>query len=65
MLSFTTAGQTCTATYDAVVPDGTELSPVTCTGGGSGNATVAYGSDGTPVRATFGGIGIGSGTLVF
>lgn len=64
-LSFTAPGNNCTAVFDEVVPGGTELSPVTCSGGGSGNATMVYASDGTPDRVTFGGIGIGSGTLVF
>ncbi|QQA41289.1 hypothetical protein [Pelagovum pacificum] len=64
-LSFTTAGQTCTASYNRVVPGGTEVAPVRCTGDGSGNATLIYAADGSPDRATFGGLGIGSGTLVF
>ena len=62
---FTAQGNNCSATYNDVVPGGTELSPVTCSGGGSGNATLVYGADGKPEKLTFGGLGIGSGTLVF
>ena len=64
-LSFTAEGNNCTAVFDDVTPGGTELSPFTCSGDGSGNATMLYASDGTPDRVTFGGLGIGSGTLVF
>jgi hypothetical protein len=64
-LSFTAEGNNCTAVFDTVRPGGTQLSPVNCTGGGSGNATMVYAADGSPDRVTFGGLGIGSGTLVF
>jgi hypothetical protein len=65
VLSLSAEGQNCTAVFDDVRPGGRELSPVTCTGKGSGNATMVYSRDGTPDRVAFGGIGIGSGTLVF
>ncbi len=64
-LTFSAQGNSCSATFTNVRPGGTELSPVTCTGTGSGNATMVYASDGSPDRVTFGGLGIGSGTLVF
>lgn len=64
-VTFTAEGNTCSAVFRNVRPGGTELSPVTCTGDGSGNATMIYTSDGSPDRVTFGGLGIGSGTLVF
>lgn len=64
-LSFSAEGNNCTAVFRNVRPGGSELSPVTCTGDGSGNATLVYAADGTPASATFGGLGIGSGTLVF
>jgi hypothetical protein len=64
-LTFTAEGNTCSAVFTNVRPGGTELSPVTCTGSGSGNATLVYAADGSPDRVTFGGLGIGSGTLVF
>lgn len=64
-LTFSAEGNNCSAVFRDVKPGGTELSPVTCTGTGSGNATMVYAADGSPDRVTFGGIGIGSGTLVF
>jgi hypothetical protein len=64
-LSFTANGNNCTAVFDNVNPGGTELSPVNCTGDGSGNATMVYAADGSADRVTFGGTGIGSGTLIF
>jgi hypothetical protein len=64
-LTFTAEGNSCSAVFRDVRPGGTELSPVTCTGTGSGNATMVYAADGSPDRVTFGGLGIGSGTLVF
>ncbi|MCA1283999.1 hypothetical protein [Salipiger bermudensis] len=64
-LTFSAQGNSCSATFTNVRPGETELSPVTCTGTGSGNATMVYASDGSPDRVTFGGLGIGSGTLVF
>jgi D-arabinose 1-dehydrogenase-like Zn-dependent alcohol dehydrogenase len=62
-LTFTAEGNSCSAVFSDVRPGG--LSPVTCTGTGSGNATMVYAADGSPDRVTFGGLGIGSGTLVF
>ncbi|TMV93320.1 hypothetical protein FGG78_06135 [Thioclava sp. BHET1] len=64
-LTFSAQGNACSAVFDNPRPRGRELSPVTCTGDGSGNATMVYSDDGTPDRVTFGGLGIGSGTLVF
>lgn len=64
-LTFTAEGNNCSAVFRNVRPGGTELSPVACTGSGSGNATMVYAADGSPARVTFGGLGIGSGTLDF
>ncbi len=64
-VNFTALGNDCTAVYDSAVPGGTEISPVVCSADGSGNATMVYAADGSPDRVTFGGLGIGSGTLVF
>ncbi|WPZ22411.1 hypothetical protein T7987_04005 [Sulfitobacter faviae] len=64
-LTFSAMGNSCSAVFRNVRPGKTELSPVTCTGDGSGNATMVYAADGSPDRVTFGGLGIGSGTLIF
>lgn len=58
-------GSACTAVYDDPAPGGKELRPLNCSGGNSGNATVTYDDSGTPDRVTFGGVGIGSGTITF
>ena len=54
-LTFSAEGNSCSAVFNNVPPGGTELSPVTCTGTGSGNATMIYAADGSPDRVTFGG----------
>ncbi|GAA4219962.1 hypothetical protein GGQ68_000685 [Sagittula marina] len=64
-LGVTTAAGFCSAVYRAPSPNGTELQPLVCTSGAGGNATVRYGSDGTPASATYGGVDIGSGTITF
>jgi hypothetical protein len=64
-LGVTTTAGFCSAIYRAPRPNGTELQPLACTSGARGNATVRYGSDGTPVSATYGGLQIGSGTITF
>ncbi|MDK3075287.1 hypothetical protein QO034_19580 [Sedimentitalea sp. JM2-8] len=64
-LVLSTQGNTCTAIYENPAPGGTELRPLNCSGDGSGNATVSYDTAGAPVRVTFGGVGIGSGTIRF
>lgn len=64
-LLLTTAGNTCSAIYSNPLANGTELKSLNCSGGGSGNATLSYGSDGAPEKVTFGGLGIGSGTITF
>ncbi|MDU9005478.1 hypothetical protein [Sedimentitalea todarodis] len=55
----------CTAVYDEPTPGGTEMSALDCSGDRSGNATVSYDGAGTPARVTFGGVGIGGGTITF
>jgi hypothetical protein len=64
-LGVSTTNGFCSAVYRAPRPNGTEIQPLACTSGAGGNATVRYGSDGTPVSATYGGLGIGSGTITF
>jgi hypothetical protein len=64
-LGVSTTNGFCSAVYRAPRPNGTELQPLACTSGAGGNATVRYGSDGTPVSATYGGLEIGSGTITF
>lgn len=64
-LGVSTTGGFCSAVYRAPRPNGTELQRLACTSGAGGNATVRYGSDGTPVSATYGGLQIGSGTITF
>lgn len=64
-LALSIDGSACTAVYDSPVPGGSELSPLTCSRGQGGNATVVYDDDGRPASATFGGVEIGSGTITF
>lgn len=64
-LGMTTTNGFCSAIYREPRPNGTELQPLVCTSGATGNATVRYGSDGKPVSATYGGLEIGSGTITF
>ncbi|PZX13651.1 hypothetical protein LX81_03202 [Palleronia aestuarii] len=64
-LGVSTTNGYCSAVYRAPRPNGSELRPLACTTGAGGNATVRYGSDGTPVSATYGGLEIGSGTITF
>lgn len=58
-------GGVCSAVYSNPKPDGTELRPLVCSNGKGGNATVIYDKYGNPARGTYGGVGIGSGTITF
>ncbi|TMV45495.1 hypothetical protein FGG78_41180, partial [Thioclava sp. BHET1] len=49
-------GGYCTAVFHNAKPYGRELRPLTCSGGKRGNATIVYTADGTPDRATYGGV---------
>lgn len=64
-LGVSTTNGFCSAVYRMPQPNAAELQPLVCTSGAGGNATVRYGSDGTPVSATYGGVDIGSGTITF
>ena len=64
-LGVTVDGAFCSAVYTNARPGGSELSPLSCTGGQSGNATVLYDGVGAPRSATYGGLEIGSGTVTF
>ena len=58
-------GAFCSAIYRNPRPGGSEVRPLTCTGGQGGNATVLYDENGEPRSATYGGLNIGSGTVWF
>ncbi len=58
-------GAFCSAVYSDPEPGGSEIRPLACTGGQSGNATVLYDDGGKPRSATYGGLEIGSGTVRF
>lgn len=58
-------GGYCTAVFRNPRPNGRELRPLVCSGGMRGNATLVYTAAGTPKLATYGGVGIGSGTIRF
>ena len=64
-LTLPVRGGFCTAVFRNPTPGGKELRPLVCSSGKSGNATVVYATDGTPKRAVYGGIDIGSGTIDF
>ncbi|WP_138468593.1 hypothetical protein [Poseidonocella sp. HB161398] len=64
-LVLSAGGSTCTGIFDDPAPGGKELSPLNCSGGNSGNATVLYDGNGRPERVVFGGVGIGSGSIEF
>lgn len=64
-LVLSVSGSVCTAVYDNPRPDKSELSQLNCSGGKSGNATVSYDDNGTPVSVTFGGADMGSGFIKF
>lgn len=64
-LLVTVDGGVCSAVYSDPRPDGSELRPLSCTGGQGGNATVLYDGAGVPRSATYGGMEIGSGTVRF
>jgi hypothetical protein len=64
-LVVTVDGGVCSAVYSDPTPRGTELQPLVCSRGQGGNATVMYDSNGEPRSATYGGIDIGSGTVIF
>ncbi|EAU47302.1 hypothetical protein [Salipiger bermudensis] len=58
-------GAFCSAIYSSPEPNGSEIRPLSCTGGQSGNATVLYDAAGNPKSASYGGLEIGSGTVRF
>ena len=58
-------GAFCSAIYRDPEPGGSEIRPLACTNGQSGNATVLYDAAGVPRSATYGGLEIGSGTVMF
>ncbi|WP_416897122.1 MAG: hypothetical protein ACMVY4_16700 [Minwuia sp.] len=55
----------CSAIYSNPKPGGSELRPLACSKGQTGNATVRYDDAGVPATATYGGFSIGSGTITF
>lgn len=59
-------GAVCTAVFDETpAPGDTELSNLSCSGGGTGTATIAYASDATPDRVVYAVNGEGGGTIRF
>jgi hypothetical protein len=62
----TRGSATCTAVFDEPPAAGSsELSPINCTDGNNGNATVVYGSDGQPDRVVYNAGLDGGGTITF
>lgn len=59
-------GTVCTAVFESPFTAGkTDLSPMNCSGGGSGTATVVYGSDRKPESVVYAEVGSGGGTIRF